>query len=91
MKTTIRRPVIKQCPFRNETDTGELVIIFNGGAPELHGLAASVDSIAADPITHEEFTRRVTALVPEAISVTTTWHTGPWSVECSAKTEGGDR
>ena len=78
--TTIRRPVIKQCPFKDETDAGELVITFAGDAPELHGLAAKVDALNAEPVSHEDFTAAVAALVPDA-RVVTTWNTGPWSVE----------
>lgn len=80
MKTTIRRPVIKPCPYRAETDAGELVITFDGPAPELHALAAHVDELCADAVTHEDFTASVAALVPEA-KVATRWNTGPWLVE----------
>jgi hypothetical protein len=83
--TIIRRPVIKRCPFKDETDAGELVITFDGAAPELHDLAAQVDKLAAEPVSHEDFTSAVAALVPGA-HVATTWSTGPWSVEV---TEGG--
>ena len=82
MTTTIRRPVIKRCPFKDETDAGELVITFPGDAPELHNLAVQVDELAAKPVTHEDFTAAVAEMVPEA-RVVTTWHTGPWSVEVS--------
>jgi hypothetical protein len=82
MKTTIRRPVIKRCPFRGETDSGELVITFDGPAPELHALAAQVDVLCAAAVTHEDFTGQVVALVPGA-EVTTAWNTGPWFVEVS--------
>ena len=44
MKTTIRRPVIKQCPYRLETDAGELVIVFDGAAPELPVAGRRVDA-----------------------------------------------
>lgn len=80
MITTIRRPVIKRCPFVGETDAGELVITFPGEAPELHNLAGQVDALCAEPISHEEFTASVAAMVPDA-HVVTTWSTGPWSVE----------
>lgn len=80
MITTLRRPVIKRCPFRDETDTGELVIVIDGEAPELHAFGAQVDKLAGEPVTHEQFTAAVADLLPGA-KVTTTWHTGPWSVE----------
>lgn len=78
---TVRRPVIKRCPFKPETDVGELVITFPEDAPELHNLAAWVDSLCGDPITHEEFTRAIADFLGSGTQVTTTWHTGPWSVE----------
>ena len=81
MITTLRRQVIKQCPYKDETDAGELVITIPGEAPELHDLAARVDAAAAGRVSHEEFTRKVTALCPPGSQVTTTWHTGPWRAE----------
>lgn len=81
VKTIIRRPVIKRCPFKDEIDAGELVITIPGEAPELHALAEQVDALAAEPVSHEEFTTRVSALLAPGAEVMTTWHTGPWSVE----------
>ena len=48
--------------------------------PELHNLAAEVDKLCTKPVSHEQFTAAVAALVPEA-QVVTTWNTGSWSVE----------
>ncbi len=78
---TIRRPVIKRCPFKDETDAGELVIVLPEDAPELHNLAEQVDKLCAEPVTHEDFTRGVLDLLGGEGIVTTTWHTGPWTVE----------
>lgn len=78
---TIRRPVIKRCPFKDETDAGELAITFPEDAPELHNLAEQIDKLCAEPVTHEDFTRGVLDLLGGDAAVTTTWHTGPWSVE----------
>jgi hypothetical protein len=80
VKVTITRPVIKRCPFKDETDAGVLKIVFDGEAPELHALAADIDRLCAEPVTHEAFTAAVAELVPEAM-VTTTWSTGPWAAE----------
>lgn len=84
MKTTIRRQVIKRCPYADEWDAGELVIVFDGEAPELHALTEQVDKIAKASrvagISHESFTAAVAELVPDAM-VTTTWSTGPWAAE----------
>jgi hypothetical protein len=79
--TTVTRPIIKQCPFRNETDAGTLTITFPGEAPELHNLAARIDEICAEPVTHEEFTLAIADLLPDGTHIRTTWNTGPWSVE----------
>lgn len=84
--TRLRREVIKPCPFKEEMDAGELIIAIPGDAPELHKLGREVDGLCVSPISHEDFTRSVLALLPEGCSVTTRWHTGPWSVEVS---EGG--
>lgn len=84
MITTIARPVIKACPYRGETDAGTLTITFPGEAPELHNLAAQVDKLCAEPITHEQFTLAVAGMLPDGTQVRTTWHTGPWSVEVTA-------
>lgn len=81
MITTLRRAVVKQCPFKDETDRGELVITIPGEAPELHALAASVDGFANIRISHEDFTAGVAALLPAGSEAVSTWTTGPWSVE----------
>ena len=78
---TIRRAVLKSCPYRDEADRGELVIVLPGDAPELHHLAEQVDAICGETVSHEGFTRAVLALLPEGALVTTEWRTGPWSVE----------
>lgn len=83
MITSIRRQVVKRCPYKDETDVGELVITIPGEAPELHGLAEAIDGATADPVSHEVFTARVAVMVPPGSQVTTTWHTGPWDVEVS--------
>lgn len=83
---TIRRHVQKPCPFKDETDAGELAITIYGDAPELHELGRNVDLLCSDPISHEDFTRAILLLLPEGAAVTTHWHTGPWTVEVS---EGG--
>lgn len=80
---TLRRPVIKRCPFKDETDAGELVIVLPGDAPELHHLGEQIEALCAEPVTHEDFTRGVADMLGEGAQVTTTWHTGPWSVEVS--------
>lgn len=82
MVTVIRRPVIKPCPYRAETDAGELVVTFDGPAPELHDLAAKIDALCVTAVSHEDFTAAVAALVPGA-HVRTAWTTGPWLVEVS--------
>jgi hypothetical protein len=78
---TLRSTVIKQCPYRDETDTGELVIVLDGDAPEL---AAQIDALCAEPITHEQFTERLAAILPTGARITTNWTTGPWAVQVEA-------
>jgi hypothetical protein len=78
---TITRPVVKACPYRDELDFGTLAITFPYDASELHALSRQVDEVAGEPITHEEYTRRVLSLLPEGSSVVTTWGTGLWKVE----------
>lgn len=82
MITTIRRQVIKRCPFRPEWDIGDLTVVIGGPAPELHELGQRIDALCADPISHEDFTAAVAGLIPDA-TVTTNWRTGPWAVEVS--------
>ena len=81
MITTLRRQVIKQCPYKDETDVGTLTIVIPDEAPELHNLAAAVDKLAAGPVSHEDFTAAVADMLPPGSQVTTTWRTGPWDVE----------
>jgi hypothetical protein len=78
---TLRRAVLKRCPFKDEADAGDLVIVLPGDAPELHALGEEIDGLCREPVTHEDFTRAVVAILPEGAQVTTTWHTGAWSVE----------
>jgi hypothetical protein len=81
MIVTLTRPVIKRCPFRPETDTGTLTIVIGGTVPELHSLDKQIDALSAKPISHEDYTAAVEALLPEGARVTTTWSTGSWAVE----------
>ena len=81
MITIISRAVVKQCPYKDETDTGELVITMDGPAPELHDLALQVDRLIAVPVSHEDFTVAVAGLLPPGARVVTRWRTGPWRVE----------
>ncbi len=81
MRVIIRRQVVKRCPYRDELDAGELTVTVDGEAPELHALGAQVDAIVSEPVSHEDFTRSVAALLPPGSRVVTTWRTGPWSVE----------
>lgn len=84
MKTRLSSPILKICPYRKEKDYGRLVIKIPGPAPELHALGMKVDYLAANPISHEEFTAEVAKLVPGAV-VTSYWETGPWKVKVTDK------
>lgn len=78
---TIRMPVIKPCPFRDEIDAGLLEFTLPGEAPELHDLARKICVICAEPSTHEAFTLAVLDLLGGEGLVVTRWHTGPFEVE----------
>lgn len=86
LQTTLIRRVTKECPHVPETDDGDLVIVLAGPAPELHALGAAIDALSAAPITHEEYTARIAAILPAGGLVTTTWTTGPWDVVVEAAT-----
>lgn len=88
-RVTIRRQVVKRCPFRDEWDIGTLTItLAEDLVPELHELGAQIDAIA-DPevgtLTHEEYQRRLREEILKGLDaeIVTTWRTGPWDVECS--------
>lgn len=79
----VNRDVIKQCPYREEVDYGKLSITFPDDAIELHHLGELIDDMTDKRLTHEDYTRRVLALLPLGCIVTTRWKTGPWVVECT--------
>jgi len=89
MIVTLKRQVVKRCPYKGEVDVGELVITIPCEppceAPELHHLATLIDAMVAEPVSHEKFTADVAARLRAGSTVTTTWNTGPWSVEVQAE------
>ena len=78
---TVSRLMAKRCPYVDEIDLGTLTITAPADAPELHELEAQTDKIAAAPISHEEFTRQVAALLPPGSAATWITKTGKWDVE----------
>jgi hypothetical protein len=84
---TIRTAVLKDCPHKDERDHGQLAISLPFDAPELHVLGEQVEALCKEPVTHEDFTRAVLAILPAGASVATSWKTGRWDIEC---TEGGE-
>lgn len=78
---TVSRLIAKRCPFVDELDIGTLTLTCPLDAPELHDLARLAETIAADPISHEDFTRQVVRLLPPGSEAVWTTQTGPWSVE----------
>jgi hypothetical protein len=78
---TVRRLMAKRCPYVDETDVGTLTITAARDAPELHTLAAEIDKIAAEPISHEDFTRAVANRLPAGARVLWETRTGAWDVE----------
>jgi hypothetical protein len=85
MITTSRRPVIKQCPYKPETDFGELVITTAGPPSRLQALAEAIAAITARPVSHEDFTAAVAALLPAGARAASTWHTAGWEVEVTVE------
>ena len=85
MITRFWRLVVKQCPYKPETDFGELAITTDGPVPDLHALAEAIGAITARPVSHEDFTTAVAALLPGGPRVATTWHTAGWAVEVAVE------
>ena len=81
MIVTLRLPVVKRCPFTDESDSGTLLLVIHGPAPELHDLEARIGALTAIPVSHEDFTEQVAALLPPGTAVVTRWKTGSWDVE----------
>ena len=78
---TIRRLMAKRCPYVDEVDVGTLTITAPIDAPELHDLEAQTDKMAAVPVSHEDFTRQVAALLPPGSVAVWETRTGKWDVE----------
>lgn len=79
--------VQKMCPIKDEVDNGTVTITYrtsDGGALELHALAAYLVTYSGQHLTHEEFVHRVAADVGGHVS--STWTTAGMTIECS--TEG---
>ena len=79
---TVRRLIAKRCPYVDETDVGTLTVTAPVDAPELHEFETQTDKIASAPISHEEFTRQVAALLPPGSVAVWETKTGKWDVEC---------
>ena len=77
---TVRWQLAKHCPYVDEIDVGTLTITCPRDAPELHALATDIRKISAEPVSHEEFTRQVEALLPSGSTVTWETQTGPFGV-----------
>jgi len=81
VSVTLRRSVIKLCPFVNEVDRGELTLTVPDTAPELHALAESVCGFSDVRISHEDYTRQLHRMLPVGSTVVTRWKTADWDVE----------
>lgn len=91
MIITIRRPVIKRCPFRDEIDAGRLELTLTGEAPELHGLDAAIEDLCTVPVSHEDFTASLADLLPPGSVVRSFWNTGSLDVEVEVISVAVDR
>lgn len=77
MKVTVTGPVVKVCPYKDETDHGTVALTFDvadGDAPELHDLGKHLLWYADQSLSHEDFTRRLWIATGSA-SVRSTWTT----------------
>lgn len=80
LTVTFTRPVTKRCPYVEEVDIGTLSLTFHDQeAPEMYGMAAAIDALGAEPITHEAWTAAASALFPTA-EVASEWLTDVWTV-----------
>jgi NADPH-dependent 7-cyano-7-deazaguanine reductase QueF len=84
-------PLVKRCPFRDETDRGAVEITWTtlGQTFELHELAAFLAEGKGQEISHEDITHRLAealdghdGLIVE--TVTTRWTTAGGEVTCRA-------
>lgn len=81
-------PLTHVCPFRDETDHGQIEVAWttDGCTLELHALRAWLAGFATDRITHEDITGDIQdhlAALPGIIDVrvVTTWDTAGATVE----------
>ena len=88
-------PLTHACPFRDETDHGQIRLtwITDGCTLELHALRAWLDGFAADRISHEEITGDIQdhlAALPGIIDVrvVTAWDTAGAAVEVHGAVPG---
>lgn len=86
MRMEVTMAVTKRCPYRDERDVGtvtlDLAVPVANDCMELYALAGAVEKVGEEPLSHEEYTRRLSKFAG-VVSVTTRWRTGPWEVTCS--------
>lgn len=85
MRVTLKAPVTKRCPYRDERDDGTVTATFeveSGDIPDLHDLASVLHSYAVVRLSHEAFTADVLdRWSPHGcVAVTSTWHTAGMEV-----------
>lgn len=83
IRTVVTGTVFKQCPFKDELDTGEVELTFEGDAPELHALAKLLASYRQVKMSHEDFTREMLAKTT-AVAAQSTWTTAGLRVVVTA-------
>lgn len=84
---TATMPMVKQCPYVDEIDVGTVTFTWAGDAPDLHNVAANVQSWAAQKATHEEATRALADTW--GAQVETAWRTGGMDVTCASGGKDG--
>lgn len=88
MRVTVRRAVTHRCPFVDEIDVGTIEASWSGDAVELHGFAHWLDAMAADKMSHEDYTYGVAEYLKTqggiGVAVATRWRTAGLDVEVTA-------
>lgn len=83
----ITTDAVHQCPFKNETDEGELEVTYAAGdqSIELHSLKAWLDTLDEWEVSHEAYTHHVRDTLEtvgvKVLTCVTRWTTAGMKVE----------
>lgn len=87
MRVTVN--VQKRCPYKDELDDSTATLTFDvsaGDGPELHDLAANLDSFRDIALSHEAFTALL-AGTPGCVAASSTWRTAGMEVTVDVPSE----